>query len=163
MVDSIILDGEGLDSPLWERTEEEGYVCSEEKTTIIMSKSELVQVYRTCNGDATDPEICKSCVLRDIRWNGAWVYVGNENRGCWSVLEDAITKILDRNIPLKPVEADEWHKATGYRHDCPKCGYSLGYKEKCPGILPRWLRKTILYEHCQPYCGFCGQAIDWTI
>lgn len=64
---------------------------------------------------------------------------------------------------LKPVEASECHKKHGYKHDCPKCHCSLGFKEKkMGGILPRWMRKTVLYEVCQPYCGFCGQKIDWS-
>lgn len=63
---------------------------------------------------------------------------------------------------LKPIEASEYHKAMGYKHDCPNCHCSLGYKEKAYGVLPRWMRKTVLYEVCQPYCGFCGQLIDWS-
>ena len=63
---------------------------------------------------------------------------------------------------LKPIEASAEHRRRGYKHNCPKCHYSLGYKEKAYGILPRWMRKTVLYETCQPYCGFCGQRIDWS-
>lgn len=63
---------------------------------------------------------------------------------------------------LKPIDASERHKAMGYKHDCPSCGCSLGFKEKSMGILPRWMRKTVLYEVCQPYCAFCGQRIDWS-
>lgn len=66
------------------------------------------------------------------------------------------------NEALKPIDASERHKAMGYKHDCPSCGCSLGFKEKSMGILPRWMRKTVLYEVCQPYCGFCGQRIDWS-
>lgn len=64
---------------------------------------------------------------------------------------------------LKPIEASPQHKKLGYKHDCPKCFCALGFKEKQMGsILPRCMRKTILYEVCQPYCGFCGQKIDWS-
>lgn len=70
---------------------------------------------------------------------------------------------MDKETPLKPVEASEFHKKRGYKHDCPKCYCSLGFKEKKMGsILPRWMRKTVLFEVCQPYCGFCGQKIDWS-
>lgn len=64
---------------------------------------------------------------------------------------------------LKPLEASKEHQRIGYKHDCPKCHCALGFKEKEPGsILPRWARKTILYEMCQQYCGFCGQKLDWS-
>lgn len=64
---------------------------------------------------------------------------------------------------LEPLDASDYHKRIGYKHDCPKCHCSLGFKEKKTGtILPRWMRRTILYESCQQYCGFCGQKIDWS-
>lgn len=63
---------------------------------------------------------------------------------------------------LKPIEASEPHKKLGYKHDCPRCHYSLGYKEKAVGVLPRVMRKTVLYEVCTRYCAFCGQEIDWS-
>ena len=63
---------------------------------------------------------------------------------------------------MKPIKAREAHRKIGYRHDCPKCGYALGFKEKKCGILPRWMRRTVLYEECLDYCGFCGQRIDWS-
>ena len=64
---------------------------------------------------------------------------------------------------IAPIEASEPHKKIGYKHDCPKCHWSLGFKEKKMGsILPRWVRRTVLYEMCQPFCGFCGQKIDWS-
>ena len=66
------------------------------------------------------------------------------------------------NEALKPIKASAEHMKRGYKHDCPKCHCSLGFKEKAYGTLPRWMRRTVLYEVCQPYCGFCGQRIDWS-
>lgn len=63
---------------------------------------------------------------------------------------------------LKPIEASARHKRIGYKHDCPNCYCAVGFKEKAPGILPRWARKTILYEMCCQYCTFCGQKLDWS-
>lgn len=84
MIDCIILEGEGLDSPIWERAGQGGHDCSSGKSAIIMSTREVVQLYEMCNKDDTDPEICKSCVLRDDRWNGAWV-TDDEAESCWSL------------------------------------------------------------------------------
>lgn len=63
---------------------------------------------------------------------------------------------------LRPIEASETHKKIGYLHDCPKCGYAVGYKEKRHGSIPRWMRRTVLYEECCNYCTFCGQKLDWS-
>lgn len=66
------------------------------------------------------------------------------------------------NEALKPVEASESHKKVGYKYDCPRCHYALGFKEKREGASPRWMRKTVLYEMYEQYCWFCGQQIDWS-
>ena len=68
----------------------------------------------------------------------------------------------DRDIPKKPIEASKQHKKLGYMHDCPSCYCSIGYKEKSISSLPRFLRRTVLYEQCLQYCGFCGQKFDWS-
>ncbi len=67
-----------------------------------------------------------------------------------------------REIAIAPINASERHRKLGYKHDCPNCHYSLGFKEKKMGCLPRLLRPTVLYESCQSYCAFCGQKIDWS-
>lgn len=68
---------------------------------------------------------------------------------------------LDKNVAMKPQEAAEYQKRQGYMHCCPRCHSALGYKEKSHSILPRWLRKNVLYETCTHYCCICGQKIDW--
>ena len=49
---------------------------------------------------------------------------------------------------IAPIEASEPHKKLGYKHDCPKCHCSLGFKEKKWGVSCRGGHEEQYYMKC---------------
>lgn len=130
-----------------------------------MPEEKVIKGLKVCRYDEmkyTDMS-CEECPY--AKDGMLWLVDSAKNLYCSDYLKRDVEKMLDRHIPQKPVEASEKHKRLGYMHDCPRCGWALGFKEKRTpaGILPRWMRKNVLYERCQFYCMFCGQAIDWNV
>lgn len=65
-------------------------------------------------------------------------------------------KALGKQIPMKPIEAQESQKLGGYKHRCPVCDTAVGRFDKKQLFV-----KQILHERDE-YCSECGQKLDWS-